>query len=115
MSAFDPKRTLLLQSTYGILTRQIHVQIQSAMRPVPPRPGAVIRHEILTLMGVTQAELARAMGVSAVRLNLMINGKNGMTAGLAVRLAQVKSTSAEHWLTLQFNYNLFKAREGLAR
>ena len=49
------------------------------------------------------------MGISRNRLNELIQGKRGMTADTALRLAKLLKTDAEIWMTLQAQYDLWHA------
>lgn len=44
----------------------------------PTHPGEMLLQEFLEPMGITQSELAGAIGVSFVRVNSIINGKRGI-------------------------------------
>lgn len=85
-----------------------------ALRIVPPLPGAVIRQRVLKKFGLRQADLARAMGMSKVRINHILNGKAPVTASVALRLAYVTDTAPEDWMTLQSEHELFRAKAAFA-
>jgi addiction module HigA family antidote len=55
-------------------------------------------------------QLAKALGVTAARLNDIVRGRRGVTADTALRLARYLGTSAEFWLGLQLEYDLRVAR-----
>jgi addiction module HigA family antidote len=55
-------------------------------------------------------QLAKALGVTAARLNDIVRGRRGITADTALRLARYLGTSAEFWLGLQLEYDLRVAR-----
>jgi len=61
-------------------------------------------------MGLRQSDLARAMGISTVRLNQIINGHAPITPEMALRLGKVTGTEPEYWLSLQSDLDLFDAR-----
>jgi antitoxin HigA-1 len=83
------------------------------IRTNPPAPGHLIRQQVLKKFSLRQADLAAAMGVSKVRLNLIINGKAPVTTEMALRLAKVTGTEAEYWLRLQLDHQLHRARARL--
>jgi len=56
-------------------------------------------------------QLAKALGVTAARLNDIVRGRRGITADTALRLARYGGTSAEFWLGLQLAYDLRVARQ----
>jgi len=55
-------------------------------------------------------QLAKALGITATRLNDVVRGRRGITADTALRLARYLGTSAEFWLGLQLEYDLRTAR-----
>lgn len=80
----------------------------------PERPGDVLRRCIIEgAKPITQDELAKAMGVSRLSINQLIRGKRAVTAAMALRLAQVLSTTPDFWLNLQREVDLFEARQAL--
>ena len=55
--------------------------------------------------------LAKALRITAARLNEIVRGRRGITADTALRLARYLGTSAEFWLGLQLEYDLRVARQ----
>jgi addiction module HigA family antidote len=56
-------------------------------------------------------QLAKALGITATRLNDVVRGRRGITADTALRLARYLGTSAEFWLGLQLEYELRTTRQ----
>jgi addiction module HigA family antidote len=56
-------------------------------------------------------QLAKALGITATRLNDVVRGRRGITADTALRLARYLGTSPEFWLGLQLEYDLRLARQ----
>ena len=54
----------------------------------PPHPGLSVRYDCLEALQLTVTEGARRLGVSRQALNNLINGKSGISAEMAVRLAK---------------------------
>ena len=77
----------------------------------PPHPGETIREDILEPLGMSVNQLAKALGITATRLNEVVRGRRGITADTALRLARYLGTSAEFWLGLQLEYDLRTARQ----
>lgn len=75
----------------------------------PTHPGQMLREEFLVPLGITQSELAERLGVSFPRLNEVVRGKRGVTPDTALRLAQVVGMSADFWLGLQQDWDLWHA------
>lgn len=75
----------------------------------PTHPGEMLREEFLTPLGITQSAFAIRLGVSFQRLNEIINGKRSVTPDTALRLARVTGMSADFWLGLQQDWDLWHA------
>jgi addiction module HigA family antidote len=88
--------------------------IRNRMRPI--HPGEILREEFLVPLGMSAHALSQAIRVPATRVNDIVNGKRGITADTALRLARYFGNSAEFWLNLQAAYDLREAeREAAAR
>jgi addiction module HigA family antidote len=72
----------------------------------------MLLEEFLKPLGLSQSEFAIRLGVSFPRLNELIRGKRGMTPDTALRLAHVLGMSAEFWLGLQMDWDLWHATRG---
>ena len=84
----------------------------SAAEPITP--GRFLREKILAPDGLTQDRLARAMGVSRLTVNEIINDRRAITAETALRLEVVTRVSAVMWLNLQRMVDLHRAKANLA-
>jgi addiction module HigA family antidote len=76
----------------------------------PTHPGEVLAGDLEEL-GMSTAELARALHVPSNRIYQLIAGKRAMTAGTALRLEQWLGVSAGFWMNLQKRYELDVATE----
>ncbi len=72
-------------------------------------PGEVLLEEFLKPFGISQNQLARAVGVTPRRVNEIILGRRAITADTAIRLAYYFGTSEEFWMGLQDDYELEEA------
>ncbi len=91
--------------------RQAAPLVQSRLpthRP-PTHPGEMLLEEFLKPLGITQSAFALQLGVSFPRLNEVINGKRSVTPDTALRLARVTGMSADFWLGLQQDWDLWHA------
>jgi antitoxin HigA-1 len=79
-----------------------------AHRP-PTHPGEMILEEFLKPLDLTQAELARRLGVSYPRLNEIVKGRRSVTPDTALRLSRVLGMSPDFWLGLQQDWDLWHA------
>ncbi len=77
---------------------------------IATHPGEVLLEEFIKPMKLTQASLARTLGISTNRLNELVRGKRGITADTALRLARRFRNSPEFWMNLQTAHDLTKAR-----
>ncbi len=60
-------------------------------------------------MGVTQTALANHLGWSHAKVNELIRGKRGVTPAVALALSDALGTSAEMWMNMQTQYDLWHA------
>jgi addiction module HigA family antidote len=72
----------------------------------------MLLEEFVKPLGITQSELAIRMGISFPRLNEIIRGKRAITSDTALRLARVLGMSADFWLDLQVDWDLWHAMRG---
>ncbi len=75
----------------------------------PTHPGEMLLEEFLKPLGVSQSAFAIRLGVSFPRLNEIIRGKRSVTPDTALRLARVTGMSADFWLGLQQDWDLWHA------
>jgi antitoxin HigA-1 len=72
----------------------------------PPHPGEVLR-DYLGDISVTDA--AKHLRVTRASLSRILNGSAGISAEMALRLSEAMGTSAELWLGMQSQYELWQA------
>lgn len=78
----------------------------------PPHVGGLIyRTYIEPFDDISANKIADALGVARSTFSRLINGVSGLSPEMAVRLSAVLGGSAESWIRLQENYDLWKARE----
>ena len=75
----------------------------------PTHPGEMLLEEFLKPLGVSQSALAVQMNVSFPRLNENVHGKRGVTPDTALRFSRVLGMSADFWLGLQLDWDLWHA------
>jgi addiction module HigA family antidote len=73
----------------------------------PPHPGTVLR-EYLGNMPVSAA--AEHLRTTRVTLSRVLNGKAGISANMALRLAAALGTSPDLWMNMQSQYDLWRAK-----
>ena len=75
---------------------------------IPPvHPGEMLLEEFLKPLGISQSAFAIRLGVSFPRLNEIIRQKRSVTPDTALRFAQVTGMSADFWLGLQLDWDLW--------
>ncbi len=87
----------------GLVQRRLPTE-----RP-PTHPGEMLLEEFLRPLGISQSAFAIRLGVSFPRLNEIVRAKRGVTPDTALRLAQVTGMSADFWLGLQSDWDLWHA------
>ncbi len=69
-------------------------------------PGVRLREDFLEPLGLTAGGLARALDVPKNRVTGILNGRRGVSANSALRLARFFGTTAEFWMNLQVHHDL---------
>ena len=76
----------------------------------PVHPGEVLAEDFMKPLGLSQYRVAKDIGVPALRISQIVNGKRSVTADTAMRLARYFGTSPDVWLRLQARYDLETAQ-----
>jgi addiction module HigA family antidote len=79
-----------------------------------PHPGDTVREDFLKPLGISVNRLALELRVPATRMNEIVNGRCGITADTALRLARYFNTTPRFWLNLQGSYDLAVVAESKA-
>jgi addiction module HigA family antidote len=77
----------------------------------PPHPGEIVREECLKPLGLTVTAAAEALGVTRKALSDLLNGHTGVSPDMAIRLEQVFGSTADTWLRMQMQRDLWMARQ----
>ena len=77
----------------------------------PPHPGRLVKHECLGPLSLSITRGADILGVTRLTLSNLINGKNGVSPEMAIRLSKAFGSSPEVWLGLQLDYDLAQAKK----
>lgn len=78
----------------------------------PVNPGEFLA-ELLGELKVSQAALAREIGISPMRISLLVKGARPVTAELALLIGRAFGQSPQYWLNLQADYDLKNAETAL--
>src|SRR5258708_5382087 len=76
-----------------------------------PHPGETLVEDFLKPLGMSVHKLAIELRVPATRMTEIVQGRRGITADTALRLARYFNTTPKFWLNLQTSYDLALASE----
>lgn len=82
------------------------------LRPV--HPGELLREDVMPALGRSKVEVARLLGISRQTLYDILNERQPVTPGMALRLAKLLGGSPESWLNMQRAFDLMQAERELA-
>src|SRR5256885_17080476 len=77
----------------------------------PAHPGEVIRALCLEPLNLTVTAAAYALGVTRKALSDLLNGHTGVSPDMAIRLEKVFGSTADTWLRMQMQRDLWEARQ----
>jgi antitoxin HigA-1 len=80
----------------------------------PVHPGEILRDE-LTALGMSARKFAEHLGVPPNAVTAILNGERGISARMALRLAQAFGTTSQYWLNLQNLHDLKEAQAAAAK
>ena len=75
-----------------------------------PHPGEILKHEFLAEIGMSQNQLADAIGVPRNRIHAIVNGTRDISADTDLRLSKFFSLSEGYWLRLQNAFDTLEAK-----
>lgn len=81
---------------------------------MPMHPGEMLREDVLPSLGKSKTEIARLLGVSRQTLYDIIDEKQPVTPGMALRLGKLLGNGPDLWIGLQRAYDLANAERSLA-
>lgn len=71
----------------------------------PTHPGIILREEFLEPLGITDYQLAKAIGVPQTRISAITHGQRRITADTGLRLSRYLGMSEAFWTGLQEDYD----------
>jgi addiction module HigA family antidote len=77
----------------------------------PPHPGEFIETVYLEPFSVSHRKVAELLDVSPSTFNRLVKGISNVTPEMALRLSKTLGRSAESWLEMQHNHDLWNARK----
>ena len=82
--------------------------------PAPLHPGKVLKEVYMSEMSLNQTSLAKLCECSPRKINEIVNGKRGISPSFAITLESVLGTTAEMWVRMQAEHDLWEARQKAA-
>jgi addiction module HigA family antidote len=77
----------------------------------PAHPGEVLRDGVFDGTSITVTDFANRIGVTRLTLSNLLNKRSGVSAMMALRLQAALGGTAESWLHMQANYDLWQAQQ----
>jgi addiction module HigA family antidote len=79
-----------------------------------PHPGEVLKEEFLAEIGMSQNQLAHAIGVPGNRIHAIVNGTRDISADTDLRLCKFFGLSEGYFLRLQNAHDTMDAKRRIA-
>ena len=79
-----------------------------------PHPGEILKEEFLNEIGLSQNQLAQAIGVPGNRIHAIVNGTRDVTADTDLRICKFFGLSEGYFLRLQNAYDTLEAKRRIA-
>ncbi len=86
----------------------------------PSHPGALLKEMINGLNEerqptLTKGEIADGLGLTRKTLSFLLNEKQGISIEMSIRLDEAFGTSAQFWINVKLNYELWDAERNIVR
>ena len=75
-----------------------------------PHPGEILKEEFLNELGMSQNQLAHAIGVPGNRIHAIVNGTRNVSGDTDLRLCKFFGLSEGYFLRLQNAYETLEAK-----
>ena len=79
-----------------------------------PHPGEILKEEFLKELGMSQNQLAHAIGVPGNRIHAVVNGTRNVTGDTDLRLCKFFGPSEGYFLRLQNACDTLEAKRRIA-
>lgn len=77
----------------------------------PVHPGEILKTLFMEPLGIGVKQMASDLDVTPKTVSAIVNGHQGISVEMALRLSKAFGTSSDVWINLQKDYELWKARE----
>ena len=83
--------------------------VHSSMGMTPAHPGVYLREDVLPYIEPDEAQFAKILGIDEDHLRAILDGREGINTEIALRLGKALGNNARFWLTLQMQYDIWRA------
>ena len=81
-------------------------------RNMPPvHPGEILKTLFMDAYNIGIKQLATDLDVTPKTVSALVNGHQGISIEMALRLSKAFGTTSDIWINLQKDYDLWKASE----
>jgi addiction module HigA family antidote len=77
----------------------------------PAHPGVILYEFYFEPLKLNITDAAEKLLITRPNLSAIINGKAGISAVMALKLAKAFNTTPQYWMNLQANYDLWQASQ----
>jgi addiction module HigA family antidote len=77
----------------------------------PPHPGAFIKTEIITPLGLSVTAAAQALAISRPTLSTLLNGKADLSGDMALRIEKAFGVKMDTLMRMQSSYDIARTRK----
>lgn len=81
----------------------------------PDHPGEILKEMFIKERKLTITEVAKGLNMARANLSSVINGHLRISPELAVKLSEAFGNTAQFWVNLQTNYELWHAERKIDR
>jgi addiction module HigA family antidote len=76
----------------------------------PQHPGEILQEYYLEPLGLSISGAAKKLLITQPNLYSIVNGKEGISPLMAVKLSKAFNTSPEYWMNLQESHDLWQVK-----
>src|SRR3990170_6354156 len=80
------------------------------LKSEPTHPGGILSEDFLKPFGLSQTRLAKEINTTLRTVNEIVNEKRNISPEMAIKLSRYFGTSAEVWLNLQNQHDLYRIK-----
>jgi len=81
----------------------------------PSHPGEILKYMFIEERNLTITAVAKGLNMARASLSVVVNGHAGISPELAVKLSEAFGNTAQFWINLQNNYELWHVERKINR